>query len=384
MNLLRAGFTGYYGMNNFGDDLFGALCAAAARGYWNAEPLLVGPVLDGVQARYTMPPSFPAAWYGGSGAVGKASRLLSFCRGLRGSDVLVLGGGSVITARQSFRKPLMLSAQRRGKVQLAAVGVSIDPFESARSEAEVADFMSRFTYLAVRDRRSYRLAASIGLADITHQGRDLAGLLPLLAATPVRTPRAAEAPYRIGIAPCNYTQGRDYPAPSWSSLQAPLLDALTALAGARALQVEVFSLNEHPLHGDSVLADELHARLQARGVRAQRWRYARQGPWGAVEAIANCDAMISARLHGAIVAYMLGVPFMIIDYHPKCRDFADDIGLAPARCLDAAGQDPSGFMDVLATMLDGDTATTVPRGVYALQTLETFTCAPWAMTATSR
>ena len=47
----RVGFTGYYGMRNFGDDLFGVLCSTAARQYWNAEPLLVGPALDGARAR---------------------------------------------------------------------------------------------------------------------------------------------------------------------------------------------------------------------------------------------------------------------------------------------------------------------------------------------
>ena len=110
---LRVGFTGYYGMRNFGDDLFGVLCTQAARRYWNAEPLLVGPALSGAQARSTWPSRLPTAWYGSNGTVGKAARLLGFVRGLRESEVLVMGGGSVITARESFRKPMMLSAHSR-------------------------------------------------------------------------------------------------------------------------------------------------------------------------------------------------------------------------------------------------------------------------------
>ena len=100
---LRVGFTGYYGMRNFGDDLFGVLCAAAARRYWNAEPTLVGPTLQDAQARGTWPKHLPADWFGSTGSVGKAARLFGFARGLQASDVLVMGGGSVLTARESFR-----------------------------------------------------------------------------------------------------------------------------------------------------------------------------------------------------------------------------------------------------------------------------------------
>ena len=45
------GFTGYYGMRNFGDDLFGVLCAMAAQSYWRAQPSVVGPPLQDAPAR---------------------------------------------------------------------------------------------------------------------------------------------------------------------------------------------------------------------------------------------------------------------------------------------------------------------------------------------
>ncbi len=379
---LRIGFTGYYGMNNFGDDLFGAICSTAARRFWNGEPRLAGPAIPGVDARYTMPRWYPASAYGAGGVAGKASRLYSFLRAVRSCDVLAMGGGSVITGRDSFRKPLMLSAQRRGRLQLAAVGVSIGPFDDSASEAAVAAFAERFAYIAVRDRRSYELAVRLGLGAITHDGRDLAGLLPLLApVSPQRTAHGdGDRPIRIGVAPCNYAVGR-YPAPDPRAWQAGLAEALSALARTQRVQVDVFSLNEHALHGDRALALDLRSRLIDAGIAAQLLRYRGSSPVDIARAIARCDAFISARLHGAIVAYLQGVPFAIVDYHAKCADFAGDIGLPGAQRIAAQHQDADAFSAALASMLNGNGEPALSREIYARQAQGIFQCAPWAIEA---
>ena len=372
---LRIGFTGYYGMSNFGDDLFGAVCATAARRFWHGEPRLAGPAIADAESRHTMPRWYPAAAYGASGALGKVSRLYSFLRAVQGSDVLVMGGGSVITARESFRKPLMLSAQRRGKLQLAAVGVSIGPFDDTASEASVAAFIERFAYISVRDRRSYELALRMGLGGITHHGRDLAGLMPSMA--PQRSV-AEDRPIRIGLAPCNYTVGRGYPVPDPRAVQASMVESLTQLAARRRLQVDVFSLNGHVLHGDEALAQDLQQGLRERGIATGIVRYAGQGPFAVARAIAHCDAFVSVRLHGAIVAYLQGVPFTIVDYHPKCADFADDVGLPAAQRITAQRQGADAFSEALASMLDGNGEPALSREIYARQAQDIFKCGPWA------
>lgn len=375
---LRAGFTGYYGMSNFGDDLFGMVCAAAAREFWAAEPRLVGPAIADVAADSTMPGWYPASLYGATGVLGKASRYCSFRRGVAGSDVLVMGGGSVINARESFRKPIMLRAQRRRGLRLAAVGVSIGPFADRASELASAAFVERFDYISVRDRRSYELAERLGLADKVHAGRDLAGLLP------PPPPRDASPDDRLvfGVAPCRYATGA-YPAPASERWQGALVEALAALAASRAVRVHVFSLNEHPVHGDSALADALRQRLLERGVDAHRIGYRRQGPRATADAIARCDAFVSARLHGAIVAYMQDVPFAIVDYHPKCRDFAEDIGLPAERLIAADNHGAADLVAAFTSMIEGKRQPAVSRAVYAAQAQGSFQCAPWSVSPTA-
>ncbi len=378
---LRVGFTGYYGMRNFGDDLFGVLCAAAARRYWDADPLLVGPGLDGVQARATWPAMLPSALYGSSGALGKAARVMGFVRGLRASDVLVMGGGSVITARESFRKPMMLSAMRRGRLQLAALGVSVGPFPDAASEASAAAFVRQFSYLSVRDRRSYELARRMGLETIAHHGRDLAGLLrdvrPLSSRSLASDDRSVP---RIGIAPCRYDVRSDHPAPTPTQWHDAVVHAVARMAARTPLQVEVFSLNAHAQHGDEALAAQLQHRLRERGVVTRLHAYGGGDPLATVDAIAQCDAFISARLHGAIVAYLCSVPFAIVDYHPKCRDFADDIGLPPGLRVTGDTHDTAAFMRLLDALLNDDgTRPGLSPDLYAQQAQDIFQCAPWSI-----
>lgn len=374
---LRVGFTGYYGMRNFGDDLFGVLCAAAARRYWNAEPTLVGPTLQEAQARGTWPTHLPANWYGSTGSVGKAARLFGFARGLQASDVLVMGGGSVLTARESFRKPMMLSARRRGRVELAAVGVSVGPFPDADAEASVARFVRQFSYLSVRDRRSYELAQRMGLSPILHAGRDLAGLLRTLYPMPASVPRERST-LHIGLAPCRYTVRADHPAPTPAQWQAAAVSALARHAGDVPVHVTVFSLNGHPQHGDDALSAELEQRLRQAGVSVELRRYG-GNPLATVREIHSCDAFVSARLHGAIVAYLCDVPFAIVDYHPKCRDFADDVGLPAALRIDAGSHDAAALARALQLMLnDGGARAPLSPDVYAQEAPGIFKCAPWS------
>ncbi len=378
MRTLRAGFTGYYGMGNFGDDLFGAVCTAAARQLWHAQPLVVGPRLDGVDAGCTVASEAMAARYGDTGAAGKGIRLLSFCRGVLGSDVLVLGGGSVITGRESFRKPLMLGAQRMRGLSLAAVGVSVDPFRSEEARRRVAEFLGRFAYISVRDRRSFELVSSLGLETTLHAGRDLAGMLPLLSPRPPKTPRLPGQMLTLGVSPCNYSVRPEYPAPEPAQWEDALIDALVELAPRLPLQVKVFSLNRHPRHGDEALATDLQRRLQAKGLSASTWFYRDRDPVKGVAAIAECDAMVSARLHGAIVAYMEAVPLVMVDYHRKCRDFADDIGLPGSQRITGQSHDRRAWTRALHALLDGSAEPRVSREVYARQAQQVFKCAPWS------
>jgi polysaccharide pyruvyl transferase WcaK-like protein len=333
--------------------------------------------------------------YGAPGLLGKASRFYSFARGLSSSDVLVMGGGSVIggVTRSLFRQRMMVSARASGKLKLAAVGVSIGPIESVSAEDAVARFVESFDYISVRDKRSYDLAVRMGVSEKVHLGRDLAGLLPLITDISNAAAGAAGAAgaarrdggdgVRIGVAPCNY-RASSYDAPGKEQLLEALTEQLVRLAGSRRLQVDIFSLNEHAVHGDHALACELEQKLVDRGVGTCMQRYRGRSPLSVDQAIGECGAFISVRLHGAIVAYLQGVPFAIVDYHPKCNDFADEVGLSPVLRIRAGeGGLANSIGGALAAMLSPGNEPALPRDVYCEQAQDIFTSAPWSVPRTS-
>ena len=182
---------------------------------------------------------------------------------------------------------------------------------------------------------------------------------------------------RLGVAPCNYSDTGDGPIPDITSTLDALLRAIRTQASHVPLLVDVFSLNAHYVHGDTALADDFYLRLQDIGIPTRRVSYAGMSPLVMAGEIALCDAFISARLHGAITAYMYGVPVTIIEYHRKCQDFAHDVGLPAVRRISADRCDVAAFTEALNSMLSSKVVPALDPVNYAKETEEMFRSAPW-------
>jgi polysaccharide pyruvyl transferase WcaK-like protein len=48
----------------------------------------------------------------------------------------------------------------------------------------------------------------------------------------------------------------------------------------------------------------------------------------------NSKFIIAARLHGSILAHLLGKRFIMLSYHPKCHDFFNDLNLDNTLLID--------------------------------------------------
>lgn len=368
---LVATFTGYYGMTNFGDDLFGLICVAGASRYWNVEARLASPQLGDIPS--TMPRWVTAASYGAHNALGSLLRFANFCYSLAASDLLVLGGGSVIHSRGSYRQQLMKLAATVGDLRLGAVGISVGPFDRASDVSKYRDFLTRFQYISVRDRRSYLLAQEMGLGRHVFLDGDLAGLIPHLFG-PIVVNRKKNL---LGVALCNYRASEGYPAPDPKNLVRSLFEAICDIAKDAQIEVQIFSLNGHPAVGDASASLELHQMLVNAGIDANVSFYRGDEPLKVVHQIGRCAAFVSARLHGAIVAYIQGVPVTIVDYHPKCRDFAEDVGLPMERRISSDNSSARHLRSAISGMLGGTGRPRVPPAEYCRRSVQIFRRGPW-------
>ena len=366
-------FTGYYGMQNYGDDLFGVVSAYGAKTWWpQFTPTILGPRIAGQTERFSVPNFISADRYASDGKAGKLIRTLCSTKELLTGGKFVFSGGSLFSSNRSRIMDMAERISRLSGKRFSAIGVSIGPFDSRESEAAVASFLRCFEYVSVRDQASYTLLQSYQLDAHIAVGRDLAGIAPALAGPVEKPPGKTRV---IGYAPCNI---------GGKSETAQRIDDLfiTAVSKQREIRVRIFSLNSHAIHGDQRRSTYVRERLEAAGITVDVIDYAQRGVIDTWRDIAACDAVVSVRLHGAITAYLCGVPFILFEYHKKCSDFLDDIGQSDAvrvRTDDAAlaSELASDFEQKLLRLFTDQVAPILPPESYAEESTRHFTDAPW-------
>lgn len=374
---MKLTLNGYYGFANYGDELFNLTTVLAAQRWWSGHELdILGPPVAGIDADFRVPAWFPSQLYTAPGFFGKASRLAFLAAAMLTRDLLVYAGGSTLSYG-SIMKKLQRIAAERNITRFAAIGVSIGPFADAPDEAEAARFLRKFTYFSVRDRKSVDLLDRMKVPVKPLLSRDLVGALPLLL--PPRTP-PAESTQTLGISVCHFERLMGGDVANEERRNAALFDGVARFVKRTRVPVRIFSLNTHPRWGDEVFSRELQERLRRDGAEVDLVS-AKDNLLGCWHGLAACRAVLSVRLHGAITAYLCGVPFALVEYHRKCTDLLDDIGQPASLRLGADCADPAAFERVLDVLYQNPPEPALPRATYTAEAALNFTQVPWATRA---
>ena len=91
------------------------------------------------------------------------------------------------------------------------------------------------------------------------------------------------------------------------------------------LQVYLFVFKDGPRDSDARITELLKERLKP----AERVNLIPYNPDPAqtLAQVAQCCAFVGAKHHSCLFAYVSRIPLLVIEYHPKCRAFATEIGL---------------------------------------------------------
>lgn len=317
-------FSGYYGMDNFGDDLFGFICSSAASLFWrHAKTRLLSPSLLGVNANFAVP-NIIRELYANPNSAGGVTRLIFAFREALRNDVLVLGGGSVMSSQTSVVQNVLFNSSHLTGIKLAAMGISIGPFENIQERNKARQLLSNFVFVSVRDKASYQLAEEFELQCPIVNAGDLAGLMPMLTVQEENSTEQSEQ--IIGLALCPYESIVGGDVGIEDQRNRALVEAVIKLANKIGARVYVFSLNNHRAFGDDALAQDICSQLSSAGIRYRMFRHMDAGVLETWQRISICSIFVSVRLHGAIAAYLNRIPFVLVEYHKKCSDFLEDIG----------------------------------------------------------
>jgi polysaccharide pyruvyl transferase CsaB len=279
---VRVVVSGYYGAGNLGDEalLAGMLGALATGGVHDVTVLSADP--SGTRSQHH---------------VRATGRLLGLPRALLAADALVSGGGGLfqdVTSARSLRYYLgvVTIARRLGRpaIVFAQSLGPLSPGGRAAARAALAGVP-----LGLRDEPSMVLARELGLD--AHRVGDTALLLSVPTATRrdavVLVPRAG------------------YPAAT------RVLADVGRLALAAGLATEVAALH----HGvDAAELAVLRRELPAARVLDVG------APLAAARALAGAHLVVSARLHGLVLAAASGTAHAGLSYDPKVAAFAEDTG----------------------------------------------------------
>jgi len=318
---------GWGGNLNAGDDAFLYVTAWGLRRHLKAQRLFVDGDLSGL-----------ATSRAGISTAFRSGRSLPYLNRIRRhyyralADYFVVAGGSLFTTIQDT---LILGTDthwERGGRGRIALGISVGPFRSVEHERHTIALLNSFKLTALRDDFSYEWAVASGVRSTIIRSFDIAVLLPLaLGGVAPRRDRT------IGVSLLSPGNFREPYQPEQDIRRAEQFGAgLARLVKNTDWKIVALSLCTHPKFSDE---DVMSA-------------FARQFPRGIIEAVSHngdiaktfnvirsCSHIIAMRLHGAILAYAAGVPFHILSYHDKCRQFANTIGL-PADCLTDVTEPP--------------------------------------------
>lgn len=370
-------FVGYYGMSNYGDDIFGLACSWAAKRYWmpHRTTILSPKLRDCDDTIFEIPLWFPNRLYSHAGVIGKLSRLSFTIRSLRKNDYIVFAGGSILSSMKSSRMTLIQYVSSKNIIGLAGIGVSVGPFLSSEDERNIERFLKMFSFLAVRDTTSYERVKYMNLPYAPVLARDLGGLLPEIV---TRSKKGTDQLGYFGVSICNYEQFMQRGNRTIEQKRNYcLFEGIRRFCLKNGVPVRIFVLNTHPKFGDLSLSRELELYLNGNGIRSECVSLS-QGIREIWRKIAVCHAFLSVRLHGAISAYLAGVPFTLVEYHSKCSDFLQDIGQPQGVRLGMKLDTPGTVVRVLEKLFYEQPRPTFERQRYINESRLNFTSAPWA------
>lgn len=314
-------FTGFYGQCNTGDDAFCVVSDWAAKKFWNQKKVkFLGRNLPLDNRGRKLASSIPNEYY----FRGQSYIELSI-QGLIGSNIIYSGGSLFHSKSLGFTKEAVFKAYHKlNLIKLGAIGVSLGPFKSSSSQSAIRDYLSRFSFLALRDKRSYEEALEMDIDIPIIEAFDLAALLPLIYPQSVDIYEKQDDPI-IGVSICNYESFTNGDIEQENRRFSKIVTCLNLLGSVgERFRIRILVFNGNPIHGDTELSEKLRSSIKDKHHSVEVIYY-NTNPYIMWKSIGECRVVLATRLHAGIFSFFNRTPFIQVEYHKKCGDFLADI-----------------------------------------------------------
>ncbi len=314
-------FSGYYGFDNLGDDMFGLVSVWGAKKYWsnNNTALLSGKGAksENIDISFVLP----------SEQKYKINRILKSYLEVLKTNFLILSGGSILSARLNPFSPrgFMYLLSKVKLLKVGAIGVSVGPFKSEDDYKYIKSVLKNFKFLVLRDKMSYNISCGMDLPYTPILAADLAFMLPRIKGISL-SKNKNNIKKIIGISLCHYERYVGRNIDNEKRREDTIYTVLNELKKDKNIMFRFFVINGNRLTGDLELTQSMIKQLSLETKQYELISYSSH-TLEVFDLIDACDLMYSTRLHGAIFAAAANVPSLLVEYHQKCTDYLDDIGI---------------------------------------------------------
>lgn len=292
---------GYSGQKNFGDDL---LLKQAYDAFHSIAEIHIHTSSLGRESDYL------SMWFPGA-RIFKCTRLTNqYLKGF--SHILYFGGGvffdyNRIGFRYYLRKKISILKNytwtKYKGIHFAGIGIGLGPFTDAKSEALCFMQLKNFDYLNVRDAVSLALCKKNRLINISLT-EDLS-LADFHYYQSLKIP-ISNRKNRIIICPRKYPHGKNRGI--------YLKNLLSVCCDLKSKGKEILVYGFQSDH-DEVIVEE----FSKNGYQTKIWNPDTMSLLTLLNEFADCELIITARMHGLYIAGMLDVPVIGIGVHPKLK-----------------------------------------------------------------
>jgi polysaccharide pyruvyl transferase WcaK-like protein len=296
---------GYFGFNNYGDDLFVAsFNKVLKQNFTNIYVVSACPSIQGVQSEWIVSNSYFSTNFSSLNIIGSLIRSLSIIFPSYRSDLIIHGGGSLFE-RHGLGVKRIIRASKRIRSSEVCLGISVS--EKSLTNFQTLKFLKGMNLILVRDKYSEKILLEAGYPKnkLFYSG-DVAS--HFIYNFPCNESRVRK---NIGVSVCD--------CGGYSNQEnSMIISSIVNFAKENKRTLEIFCLNPVDLQLSLDLVKAAQSiQVEATLIKLPSIQY--------IEKIQKCEVFVSMRMHGAITAYLKSTPFVLIEYEKKCSDFLNDI-----------------------------------------------------------
>jgi len=310
-------FYGYYGFRNIGDDVFCVVADWICSNIWkNTQGVFVGkdlPKLSNNVKTYSFKNEI-------------AIKILKFINLFRTDKIIYFGGSSLHSKPRVLQDiQYYLDKFKFFDDKLGAIGISIGPFKSEGDRNSIKEFSKKFSFICVRDYESLKILEEMKVANKYSFCFDPAVLIKDVFPSLDVKKQKEHNKIKLGISLCHYERyvGGDLERERKREAAIEFFLDQVVETNKNISEIVFFIFNGNKSIGDEEITNYFYNKYKEK-IKASIVEYTSYTEKFCQE-LKSCDMVFGMRLHSGILAYALGIPFILVEYHKKCTDFLDTI-----------------------------------------------------------